>query len=91
MVQDVDYENELELLYAVVTHSGCNELVETKLHFIDDKTGSSTKIIPLPQWNDVSILGFYNPISHNFVVHCAYNVWITVHPSDLVYQIRIFL
>jgi len=55
MVQDIDYENELELLYAVVTQPGYNESVETQLHFIDDKTGLSTKIIPLPQWNEVSV------------------------------------
>ncbi|XP_065920956.1 DDB1- and CUL4-associated factor 17-like isoform X2 [Dysidea avara] len=52
IVQDTDYENELELLYAVVTQPGYNESVETQLHFIDDKTGSSTKIIPLPEWNE---------------------------------------
>ena len=53
-VQDIDYENELELLYAVVTKPGAGETVEAHLHFIDDDTGSTKKLISLPEWDDVS-------------------------------------
>ena len=54
-VQDIDYENELELLYAVVTRPGADETVEAQLHFIDDDTGLTKKVISLPEWNDVSL------------------------------------
>ena len=60
-MQDTDYENELELLYAVVTQPGHGESVETHLHFLDDKTGSSYKAIPLPEWNEVSICFITQP------------------------------
>ena len=53
-VQDIDYENELELLYAVVTRPGADETVEAQLHFIDDDSGLTKKVISLPEWNDVN-------------------------------------
>ena len=52
-MQDIDYENELELLYAVVTQPGAGETVEAQLHFIDDETGLTKKLVSLPQWDEV--------------------------------------
>ena len=51
-VQDLDYENELELLYAVVTLPEGEETAAS-LCFIDDLTGHVTKTIALPTWNHV--------------------------------------
>ena len=53
-MQDIDYENELELLYAVVTRPGADEIVEAQLHFIDDETGLTKKLVSLPQWDEVN-------------------------------------
>lgn len=53
-VQDIDYENELELLYAVVTQPGADEEVEAHLHFIDDDTGLTKKLVSLPEWDEVN-------------------------------------
>ena len=51
-VQDLDYENELELLYVVVTLPD-GEDTAASLCFIDDLTGRVTKTVPLPTWNHV--------------------------------------
>lgn len=50
-IQDVDYENEVELLYVVVTVPGGDEGTRALLCFIDDKTGVITKKIPIPTWH----------------------------------------
>ena len=57
-VQDLDYENELDLLYVVVT---LPEGEETRafLYFINDKTGAIEKTVPLTSWNAVSWTGRY--------------------------------
>ena len=60
-MQDIDYENELELLYAVVTRPGAGETVEAQLHFVDDETGLTKKLVSLPQWDEVR---GYNGISN---------------------------
>ena len=54
-IQDVDYENEVELLYVVVTVPGGDEGTRALLCFIDDKTGVITKKIPIPTWHPVSV------------------------------------
>lgn len=49
-VQDLDYENELELLYAVVTvPQGDN--TKAFLCFLDDKDGQIDNVIPIPTWD----------------------------------------
>ena len=55
-IQDVDYENELDLLYAVVTlHDPSREgSMEASLYFVHDKTGDLLKKVPLPTWKPVS-------------------------------------
>lgn len=53
-VQDLDYENELELLYAVVSVSE-GEQTRAQLCFLDDETGRVLKTIPIPTWKQVSI------------------------------------
>ena len=52
-IQDVDYENEVELLYAVVTLPDGDEGTLALLCFVDDKTGMVTKKVPLPTWKPV--------------------------------------
>ena len=42
-IQDVDYENEVELLYAVVTLPDGDEGTLALLCFVDDKTGDGDK------------------------------------------------
>ena len=52
-VQDLDYENELELLYVVV--SVCEgEQTRVQLYFLDDETGEVLKEVPIPTWKQVS-------------------------------------
>ena len=52
-IQDLDYENELELLYAVV--SVCEgEQTRVQLCFLDDETGGVLKTVPIPTWKQVS-------------------------------------
>ena len=58
-VQDIDYENEMELLYAVVTQPGAGETVEAHMHFIDDDTGSTKRLVSLSEWNDVNEYSSY--------------------------------
>ena len=55
-IQDVDYENELDLLYAVVTlHDPSREgSMAASLFFVHDKTGDLLKKVPLPTWKPVS-------------------------------------
>ncbi len=57
-VQDVDYENELDLLYAVVTlpsrGEGSDDGTEAWLCFIDNTTGHVIKKVLLPTWKTVS-------------------------------------
>jgi hypothetical protein len=48
-VQDVDFENELDLLHVVITIPE-GEQTSAYFCFIDDTTGSITKTIPLPSW-----------------------------------------
>ena len=54
-IQDVDYENELDLRYAVVTlHDPSREgSMEASLFFVHDKTGDLLKKVPLPTWKPV--------------------------------------
>ena len=59
-MQDIDYENELELLYAVVTKPGADETVEAQLHFIDDDTGMTKRLVSLPQWDEVNNFSWTN-------------------------------
>ena len=61
-IQDVDYENELDLLYAVVTlHDPSREgSMAASLFFVHDKTGDLLKKVPLPTWKPVS---YYNIIT----------------------------
>ena len=56
-IQDVDYENELDLLYAVVTlrDPSRDENMEASLYFVNDKTGDILKKVPLPTWRAVSL------------------------------------
>ena len=56
-IQDVDYENELDLLYAVVTlrDPSRDENMEASLYFVNDKTGDIMKKVPLPTWRAVSL------------------------------------
>ena len=49
----MDYENELDLTYAVVTH-GENPSV-TSLVFFDDWKGSILKVVPLETWLEVGL------------------------------------
>jgi len=56
-VQDVDFENELDLLYAVVTlpdeTSECD--FQCNLYFIDERDGSILKTVSIPTWKQVSL------------------------------------
>ena len=56
----MDYENELELLYAVVTLSDPSREgnLEASLYFINDKTGDLLKKIPLPTWKAVGLVSY---------------------------------
>ena len=55
-VQDLDFENELDLLYAVVTlPSSDGEGTCAWLYFIDDNNGHIIKAVSLPTWKPVSI------------------------------------
>lgn len=56
-IQDVDYENEVDLLYAVVTlpDRTSESNMQANLYFIDDKTGRLTKCVPIPTWRPVII------------------------------------
>ena len=58
-IQDVDYENELDLLYAVVTlrDPSCEGNMAASLFFVHDKTGDLLKKVPLPTWKPVSFGG----------------------------------
>ncbi|XP_019855873.1 PREDICTED: DDB1- and CUL4-associated factor 17-like isoform X1 [Amphimedon queenslandica] len=58
-VQDLDYENETNLLYAVITVPEGEQTIAF-LCFLDDKTGAVTKKVPLPTWS---------PIGGNCVYH----------------------
>ena len=55
-IQDVDYENELDLLYAVVTLRDPSRegSMAASLFFVHDKTGDLLKKVPLPTWKPVS-------------------------------------
>ena len=70
-IQDVDYENELDLLYAVVTlrDPSRDENMEASLYFVNDKTGDILKKVPLPTWRAVSLaLCCTGGIKHKFIV-----------------------
>ena len=56
-VQDVDYENETDLLYAVVTLQDPTSTtnMQCNLYFINEKNGAILKTVPLPTWKPVSI------------------------------------
>ncbi len=51
-MQDLDYENELELLYAVITMPE-GEGTKALLCFINESNGTIDKIVPLPTWDSV--------------------------------------
>ena len=51
----MDYENELELMYAVVTLPDGEETAAL-LCFINDHTGQVTKRVPLPTWVQVRVV-----------------------------------
>ena len=56
-VQDVDFENELDLLYAVVTlpdASSANDF-QCNLYFINENDGTILKTVPIPTWKQVSL------------------------------------
>lgn len=55
-MQDLDYENEVELLYAVVTIPEGEEGTKALLCFINEKMGSIEKIVPIPTWDPVRLL-----------------------------------
>ena len=64
-VQDVDYENELDLLHAVVTlPSRDGDGTEAWFCFLDDRTGEIIKKVSLPTWKTVS--GSYTSCSTKF-------------------------
>ncbi len=54
-VQDVDFENELDLLYAVVTlpDPSSDADFQCNLYFIDETSGAIMKTVPLPTWEQV--------------------------------------
>ena len=54
IIRNIHYKDELELLCAVVTQSLDDETVEAHLHFIDDDTGSTKKLVSLSEWDAVS-------------------------------------
>ena len=51
----MDFENELDLLYAVVTlpDPSTEENFQCNLYFIDESNGSILKKVPLPTWEQV--------------------------------------
>ena len=53
----MDYENETDLLYAVVTlpDPSSESGMQCSLYFIDEKKGSVLKTVPLPTWEPVSL------------------------------------
>lgn len=60
-MQDVDYENETDLLYAVVTLPDSSTkysdpIIRCNLYFIDEKSGKILKTVPLPTWEPVRML-----------------------------------
>lgn len=60
-VQDVDYENELDLLHAVVTlPSRDGDGTEAWFCFLDDRTGEIIKKVSLPTWKTVSEVRYDN-------------------------------
>ena len=52
----MDYENETDLLYAVVTlpDSTSDDNMQSNLYFINERNGSVLKTVPLPTWEPVS-------------------------------------
>ncbi len=53
-VQDLDYENEVHLLYAVITLPE-GEGTKALVCFINEAKGTIDKIVPLPTWDPVSL------------------------------------
>ena len=53
-IRDIDYKDELELLCVVVTRALDFATIEAHLHFIDDNTGSTKKLVSLPEWDAVN-------------------------------------
>ena len=51
-MQDLDYENELNLLYVIVTVPE-GESAKALLCMINEKKGTIDKIVPLPTWDAV--------------------------------------
>eukprot|EP00731_Ephydatia_muelleri_P015127 Em0008g847a len=49
-IQDVDYENEVDLLHAVITLPEGQDGTKATLCFIDEPTGRVVKEVPLPTW-----------------------------------------
>ena len=62
----MDHENELDLLYTVITLPEGEETV-AQLCFLDDNTGKITKTVPLPTWNPVCIHQFLIYMSITFI------------------------
>ena len=55
-IQDVDYENETDLLYVVVTlpDRETDSDMQCNIYFINEKDGSVLKTVPIPTWEPVS-------------------------------------
>ena len=62
-VQDIDYENELDLLYSVITLPE-GEQAKAYFCFIDDTNGRITKTVALPTWNFVR-----NELYIHYILH----------------------
>ena len=54
-IQDVDYENEVDLLHVVITLPEGQDGTRALLCFVDELTGKVVKEVPLPTWEPVSL------------------------------------
>ena len=72
----MDYEDETYLVHAVVTIQENMEDCAASLCFIDDRTGSIIKQVPLPTWAQVIINSFLfvGSLIHSFVCFFVFSL-----------------
>lgn len=70
-IQDVDYENEIDLLHVVVTLPEGQDGTQAKLCFIDEPTGKVVKEVLLPTWEPDEDNSIYYEL--DCIVHIVHN------------------
>ena len=72
LIHEVDYENELDLVYAVVTNGGSPS--STFLVFFDDWTGNILKTFPLETWQEVGDHVCLSAVWRSCVPECSVEI-----------------